>query len=299
MEIYSVNDLLLVLKQKYNYCDELLSFLSKVVPTLVYIFGEDKINHIYNALIDCEIHIQREGEDPQKYFSDYYEFSKELGFPTFVAGVHFDELLLDANGNVYKKEMIYMRTDNLNDKKFDFSNTNSLATMVHEICHLIKSYNNLSFDGDIVISYSGLIKKSYRYDSTTNSFVLIDALNVGFEEALNTCDEEDVMKIAVDPSYKTTGYRHECEAARYLLVNDEFRSTVRSAQLNYSDDWKNVLGVDESNKLIESFDSLINIYYLPAYDFVKRKEELKKQKSDAFACLKDIIDNMNNKNLNV
>ena len=299
MKINNVNDLLLILKDKYDYCDELLSFLNKIVPAFLYIYGEDRKSHIFNALCDCEIHIQKKGEEPGMYYNNYFGLNEKFDFPSFTGAALFDELFFD-NGEICKKEMIYLRTFYTKNYEFDFSNVSNLAGITHEICHLVKSYNNFIVDGDLVYSYSGLIKNSFKYDNDLRKFVKVDkTYNVGFEEALNSCDEEDIMKMVFDKSYNAVGYKHECESARRFIDDDNFKSLIRNTQFNYSDNWKNFLGVEQSNSLIESFDTLVNMHYLHGYDYVKRKDELKKQRSDAFMCLQGILDNMDNKNLKV
>ena len=293
--VSSVEDLLFVLKDKYNYCDELLAFLNKLVPALFYTYGEDKKGLIFNSLIDCEIHIQPIGEKPEEYYNSYYGINRKLDLPFIVGGIHHDELLFDENGNVFDKQMIYLRTDNIDDKKFDFNNKNNLACIVHEVCHLVKSYNRLLVDGDRVNTYCGMVKTGHKYDSESKRFVETGRVNVGLEEALNCCDEEDIMTMLIGEPYKTKAYKDSCSFIRCFLENPEFRNATRDAQFNYSEDWKNVLGVEASDALVNSFDTLVNLYYVSGYEWHKHKEEYRKKRQDSYDCLQGILDNMNNK----
>ena len=67
-----INDL----KEKYNYNNELCSFLKKVIPALITYYGTDKTDLILSAIEDTEIHIQEENEDMYEYLNNYFNVKK-------------------------------------------------------------------------------------------------------------------------------------------------------------------------------------------------------------------------------
>ena len=55
------------LQQKYNYNNDLLSALSKIIPGLIRYYGVENQETILSALLICEIHIQKQGENHKEY----------------------------------------------------------------------------------------------------------------------------------------------------------------------------------------------------------------------------------------
>ena len=75
--------------------------------------------------------------------------------------------LISYFGQDYKK-IIYLVTDYFDGKyvPFDFDNDESLKTLIHEICYLIKGYDKLREENWKIIDSTGLMKTIYSYDSS-------------------------------------------------------------------------------------------------------------------------------------
>jgi len=58
-----MNEYMAQLQNKYRYSDELLVFLSKLIPCLIDYYGEEYKNIVLDALMNCEIHFQAKGEN--------------------------------------------------------------------------------------------------------------------------------------------------------------------------------------------------------------------------------------------
>ena len=63
-----MNEYLNNLKAKFNYSEELMTFLAQLIPAMVSYYGQEYQNVILEALYDCEIHFQEKGETLESYY---------------------------------------------------------------------------------------------------------------------------------------------------------------------------------------------------------------------------------------
>ena len=139
-----------------------------------------------------------------------------------------------------------------------------MGTLIHEICHLVKSYGRLKVQDDKIIVPSGLMYN--EYDLNGNRLNEGDySLNVGIEEALNCYDEEQIAQSVLGPEYKSSAYHNISDLIAKLMANEEIRVAIRKAQFTGDMSWINLLGIEESKKLIEQFDYLKQIIFITEY----------------------------------
>ena len=93
------------LRQKYGYDSELIAALNKIVPALISYYGADKSNIIYQALLNCEIHIQKEKENTNEYLSSYFGVDYDLDKPLSASAMHTNNATGD-NGIVEVKNIV-------------------------------------------------------------------------------------------------------------------------------------------------------------------------------------------------
>lgn len=246
------------IQQKYNYSDELMTALSKIFPGLINYFGVENQETILSALVNCEIHIQKQGENHKEYLNNYFGVNETWPHP--IGGVAFHEARLKVDsGKASVQNMIYLFQPLQGE--LDLLDSNTMGTLIHEICHLVKSYGRLKIQDNKIIVPSGLMYN--EYDLNGNRLTDGDySVNVGIEEALNCYDEEQVAKSVFGKEYRSSGYRNISDLITKLMANEEIRIAIKKAQFTGDISWMSLLGIEESKKLIEQFDYLIKMSYI-------------------------------------
>lgn len=258
-----VNEFIEHLRIKYNYSDELVSFLKKALPSIIAYYGEQRKDIIFEALDNCEIHVQKEKEDTEQYLNEYFGVEDKYNPPSMVAaGFHHDRLMKTDNG-ISKKSIVYLITNNLGIyRPFDFENENSMSALIHELCHAIKGYGKLNIVGNQVITSSGLMIHYSTYDEKNGTFVETGSKNVGLEEALNSYDEVSIMSMITGKQFECTGYATmERLISQILENNPDLASVIKKSQFSGGDEWIGYLGKENSDFLSEKFQDLVEITY--------------------------------------
>ena len=190
--------------KKYNYDEQLSEFLYKVYIELVRYYGNEEI--IYNAFLNTEI----------KSTSNIYEYLKEnemIDENALVTesdlkrstGIYTSKPLIVSENNKYK--IIDIKRTVL-VKDFDIKSTTKKATLIHELCHMAKSYENeYTVKGNILVNNSGLIERHYKLtgDKEVQKELIIEK-GIGLEEGFTTIAEEQITRNIVDEKYHQSGY---------------------------------------------------------------------------------------------
>ena len=242
--------------QKFHYDSELTSFLHSAIPSLISHYGIENKERIFETFENCEIHIQQENEEPSIFISEYFkeelsEEEKEHVDGFFKTAFHIDRPIF-VGENVTLQDMIYVK--NNKHRKFDWSDENSQSTLIHEMCHAIKTYGHIKVNGDNVITSSGLIKSIFQYNTETGNFDLISSYGEDLEEALNTLDECAVMSIMKKrPSISKNGYISMLPMAKKMMSFADIADVVRTSQLSGSDEWIEYMGKENCAFIVENF----------------------------------------------
>ncbi len=254
------------LKCKYNYNEEMISFLSKLLPALIQYYGEENKEKILTALLNCEIHEQQEYENPKEYLNKYFMNEKEWDLP-FLAGAFYHNEISVHGDTISAKPIIYLKTKYLMGcRKFDFGNDDSISILVHEICHLVKGYGKVKLENGKIVDSTGLSREYYEYDSETETLKEIGTDNLGLEEALNSYDEAQVMTIITGIPHECGGYKGMSKVASKLMEDRNLASAIKKSQFNDSVDWIDYLGKEKAEKLSLNFDSWCKSLYFPLED---------------------------------
>ena len=287
-----MNEYLNNLKAKFNYSEELMTFLAQLIPAMVSYYGQEYQNVILEALYDCEIHFQEKGENPQEYLSNYFGENKDWEMIEMGGAFYRKEIFLE-NNIVRSKPIIYVITVFYNNyKPLDFQNDNFLDMLVHEICHLVKGYGKLKVENGKILDSTGLMKNTYTYSLEGGVQEEIQT-QVGIEEALNVVDSMKILEMITGRKQKPRGYKQAGDAAELLLRHEDIAKVIKKSQLNGDDNWVEYLGADHAKMLIDNFDVLVNALYVPYSEIavLEKFMELHQKKNDASDEILDFIIN--------
>lgn len=257
--------------KKYNYDKEFSVFLYEVYNNLVSYYGNEDI--IYNAFLNTKI----------INTSNIYDYLKEnamIDQDTLVtekdlkrsSGIYTSKPLIVSSNNKYKiteiKRVVLV-------KDFDINSTHKKATLIHELCHMIKSYEEEYIIKDnILLNRSGLIERYYKLNNKDNivQMELIREKGVGLEEGLTTLSEEILTRNIVDKDYKQKGY-----GAVYILaknLNEHLNeSLVKYASVHHDKDLLyNSFGIDYQE--LENLSDIVYKLNLKMYSLVFEPEEI-------------------------
>ena len=257
------------LKEKFNYSQELSDLLGKIVPTMIQYYGDEYADTIKDALSNCEIHIQKENEDTTAYLQQYFDTKKEWDIP-MMAGAFIETNVSKKDEDVELKNLIYIKT-NFGSKydPFDYENGDKVKKLVHEMCHLVKTYDRYKKNGDDVVAYSGFIEENFSYDPVKNEYVSTKSTNVGIEEAFNSFDETQIMYMLTGVKYKAT-YPGLASAASQIMRYPNAASAIRKSQFTGSDDWIKALGGQEqAMNVANSLEDWVQLFYMPHSELKK------------------------------
>jgi len=159
---------------------------------------------------------------------------------------------------ISSKRLIYITSKREND----LENPRTIAAIVHEMAHLIKSYKNeysYTPEGSI-IERTGLSSFELTEEHTDRpKDVKGLAKNIGLEEAINCYDEAQITSLITGEPYTTIQYYHLLDPAIAPLLEDEkVRKTIAHDQIIGGNEIEKVLGKDNFEKLSNSFQ---DVYY--------------------------------------
>ena len=261
---------LLKLKAKYGYSDELLSILEKLVPYFKKEFNVSE-DIIFNALLECEIHIQGEFENITWFLKEYFGVygdditNVKLEFPA-IGRANTYKYVFTENGQIFSKRIIYLATKILYEYNSFFKKDHDLSAFIFELCHLIKGYNKSKIEDGKLVDSSGLSRHTYLYDAFKGNFE-VNSFGIGIENALNEVDASNIFHAFTGREYKPT-YSSAFDCIKALLKNKKMAEVIRNSQKNGDDNWIRYLGEDDSKVLIDNFDFLVyNRIPTPEYRF--------------------------------
>lgn len=219
--------------QRHGYDIVFSSFLKDVYYELVKYFKNEEI--VFEALFNTKIVSVENVYDYMKdndLLEDYDTLVTNSDMKRS-SGVcqSIPEIIYNPQTNTYNIVSVKRSVAVVN---LDLSRTHSKATLIHELCHLIKSYyNEYTIEGNILISHSGLIESHYElsFDGTKVTKKLIKEIGVGLEEGLTSVDEEEITRNIVDSEYTSSGYGVVNSVARNLLQIPDIRDIIINAQI--------------------------------------------------------------------
>jgi len=275
--------------EKFNYDQDFSSFLEKVYLELIQYFGDEEL--VFEALFNTKIVSVDNVYDYLKDndLLDEGDFLVNEKALKISAGVcqSVPEITYDAIIGTYHVMNIKRSVAIVN---LDLTKTYSKAVLIHELCHLIKSYyNEYEIIGNELISYSGLIECHYEltHDGEKVHKKLIKELGVGLEEGLNTISEEDITRKIVDKDYEASGYGVVNAVAKNLLEIPGVIEVIKRSQL-YHD--KNIISEVLNMEDFANLEVLSDYLYELNLEMFSRAMQPEKMKETADK-IKEILRN--------
>ena len=289
-----MDDFVQEISAKFGYSEELSSFLKSLIPAMIKYYGEENRETILGALANCEIHIQAEKESPKDFLNSYFGTNKEWDMPAMAGAFYHNEISMQ-DGNVHAKPIVYVKTVFIRQyKPFDFGDDSKLNILIHELCHLVKGYGKLKeVDGKIIDS-TGLMSDTYTYDATTGNVVEEgETKNLGIEEAVNEVDTVKILEIMTERKQEMRGYVAAGDAAFGLMDKPDISQVIKSSQFNGNEEWKDYLGNEASNLLVDNFDVLVKSLYVSYSDIntPEKREAIKSRMRTARGNIDNFVQN--------
>ena len=254
-----MNEYLKKLQEKYGYNKELTEALGKIVPAFVEHFGQENEQLILDAISSCEIHMQQEKEDLNKFIAGYFP-NKNIGSVPSNIIAFYDSMPILTDEGVSSKRIIYLRNS-------DLKNDRVITTLVHEMGHLIKSFKNeFSIENGQIVQRSGISRAIINRDEETGEYSSGEEFDSGIEEAINCYDEEKIMNIILGREFtKVSYFYHLNEAINPLLENKELMEAFRKAQLQGTNEHIRLIGNEDFERLSKNCEEI----YIPLIQPIK------------------------------
>lgn len=276
-----MDDLLNLLRSKYNYGDDLLNFLGTLIPIMIEYFGVEYKDKIISSFLETPIIMTNN------------TIGKEIGSDDpnllLAGGVYCYEINVENNNPSISSKVVI---PNSPIKPFDFENVRDVGHLVHELCHMVKCGLIINFEENIIINYCGLNQTIGSIDN--NEFSTQSSNDArGLDEALNAIDEILIMQ-KIYPDYELTSNYKRLVSYIWAMIdgNVEFLNCIRQSQFNGSSDYREYLGIEISEKLIKLCNMHYDLTVNRIFELINN-ENLQKELEDIEKELIDIIRQIN------
>ena len=222
---------------KFGYNEELTSFLERIYPLLISYFKDEKL--IYDALDDCRISLCNDLCKLAKSGPELYD-ALELTENIEICGAYLSEPYIYYNDEDKKFEIRSVQRDiliNGSDLLYD----EVKSSLIHEICHLIKSYNReFEIKNDLLIHRSGFLRTISRIsrEYSINADETIFTNGMGIEEGLNVYIEKEICNhIGINREVEDE-YAIVYEMAKVLMKFpiEDMRDIIIKSQIYHNND---------------------------------------------------------------
>lgn len=273
----NIENLIYVLKTKYNYNDELINFLRILIPTMIEYYGKEFEQIIYNRFLETPIIIAN-----KDYSSILGEEDKEL---LMAGGCYAYEIVIE-NSKPIKKDKVVKGSNVM--KEFSFSDKAMVGSLVHEICHMVKSGISVDSNGNY-IDFVGLAKTEGNISN--NEFNKQTNYGRGLEEALNAIDETMIMQM-IYGEYNLTSIYVILARDIYEMIkdNEEIRELIVRSQFYGNNEWFKYLGNEVSMELINLSDKLYDLHVHKLFELIKN-ESLQNEANNIAENIRNIVSN--------
>ena len=265
-------DIIEKLKQKYDYDDVLIGALEKIIPAMGEYYGQEYKKLIEDAVLSCNIHMQQKiTERPEKYLEENLP-TRDNGKVLGGAGAFYQSApVVQPNGDIESKRIIYLR-----HTCKDLTNNSHLSALVHEMCHLVKSYKDeyVMKDGKL-IQRTGISTTCLEKDLDTGKYGETKTEKNGIDEALNTYDEGKIMTIITGEKCYGKAYSEMAVLTDELMEeNKTFREAFKTSMLDGDKSYIDKLGEEKVEKISEAYEEICSTYQISFSDInTKEKKE--------------------------
>lgn len=238
------------IKTKYNYDEELAQTIAMTAESLIDYFGNEYENIILEAIKSCKYIIAKPmRQDEHKNWlpsETIYDVMKREGKLEYIEnatvtdgdfkranGVYSSRAIVSEENGQFKLD----RVDRIIVLPYYFNHENpsSLGTITHETMHLVKAYvNEYKIEGDMLIERGGLSKNTYKLSSKDGKVqkTFVSELGVGFEEGINSYDEQKVIRSSYDENFDVHGYAYQRIVGAFIADSVGLAPNIKNAQLS-------------------------------------------------------------------
>lgn len=265
-------DIIEELKEKYDYDEELLEALKKIIPAIEEYYGGEYKQLIHDAILSCNIHIQQKiSERPEKYLEENLPTIEHGTVLGVAAGFYSSAPVITEDENIDVNRVIYLK-----QSCKDLSENKNLSILVHEMTHLIKSYKDEYTMQDGVLTQRSGISNSYlEKNEDTGKFEDKNSERIGIEEALNCYDEGKIMSIITGEKCYGHSYREISEITDLLMENNKtFREAFKSSLLNGDKTYIDKLWKEKADILCDIYEELCSTYQISFSDINTKEKKV-------------------------
>lgn len=265
-------DIIEELKEKYDYDEELLGALKKIIPAIEEHYGEEYKQLIHDAILSCNIHIQQKiSEQPQKYLEENLPTKEHDAVLGVAAALYTSAPVIMSDGNIEVNRVIYLR-----HTCKDLSENKNLSILVHEITHLIKSYKDeYTMQDGALVQRCGISVSYLEKNEDTGKFKDKSVERTGIEEALNCYDEGKIMSIITGEKCYGHSYKEISEITDLLMENNKtFREAFKSSLLNGDKTYIDKLGKEKAESLCGIYEDFCSTYQITWSDINTKEKKV-------------------------
>lgn len=248
------------LQERYGYTNKLIELLRKIILAFIEHYGKEYETLILDAIASCEIHIKEENEKNNEYVRGFFSEKKIKPIPAVVPAF-YDSMPIITDQQIDSKRLIYINSESLIDPQEE----STISNLVHEIGHLIKSFNKeYSIVNGKIQQRSGISTTTVVKDQETGKYVEGKCENAGIEEAINCYDEQRVMSLILGRKFTNPSYFGWFNRAiEPLFENQELVTAFRRAQIYDTDEHIKLLGKEGFKTLSDYFENIYSILLNP------------------------------------
>ncbi|MBE6140703.1 MAG: hypothetical protein E7172_04115 [Firmicutes bacterium] len=264
--------------KKFNYDQQLATFLENLYQELLIYYGEEKKSIIYETLLNTQI-VSTKNCYNYLYSNGYIQDDENEEMYKVVTGTYFSEPKIEYDFDSKSFKIIDLSRI-IVIKNLDLQHEYIKASLIHEIVHAIKSYNKgYEIVGDTLIRRVGLNESAIRLYLENNIVKGNDLfdLGIGLEEGTTSIAEEELMRKMFNENYRVSGYQVINQITKTLIEALSLEESIKNAQFYKN---KDELSIDSEifekiNKILDKIYELTLIMYENIFNLEKIDETTK------------------------
>jgi len=214
------------LQEKYNYNEKTMNALRKILPCLISYYGNEHVDLILDAVLNCEI-------VPCNSYQTISKVKKEKEFTKFTGESVIGDVDLKRGEGVYisSPRISYnemTNTFNIDDVSrviitphtFNYDSPKGLEVLTYALCKLVKSYKNeYKIDENILIKRYGISVEERNIIKDEEIYLDFKSdEGKGLEEGFTIYDAEQIVSLILFDNYEFHDYKGVYNVA-FILKN--------------------------------------------------------------------------------